>query len=231
MLDIGKAVIARLRKGGQNFEILVDCDNALKFKTGGSFEDVLVIEHVYKDSKKGLLASEHEMKKIFRTDNVNEIGKIIIKEGEVQLSGEHRDKLREEKRKKIIDFIHRNTIDSKTGLPHPPQRIEAAMEEAKVRIDEFKNAEEQVQDIVEALRVVIPIKFEVREIAVKIPAEFSGKSYSAVKQYARVIKEEWQNNGSLVLVIEIPAGIQEEFFNKLNSLTHGSVESKVLKTK
>ena len=34
-------------------------------------------------------------------------------------------------------MIHRNAVDPKTGLPHPPQRIESAMEEAKIHVDEI----------------------------------------------------------------------------------------------
>ena len=42
MIDINKAVIARLKKGGENFEVLVDCDKAIEFKSGNvELEDAL----------------------------------------------------------------------------------------------------------------------------------------------------------------------------------------------
>ncbi len=230
MIDVNKAVIARLKKGGENFEILVDCDKAIEFKSGKvELEDVLASDRIYKDAKKGERASEKEIQKLFDTEDNKEIIIQIIKRGEIQLTTEHRNKLREEKRKKIISLIHRNAVDSKTGLPHPPKRIEAAMAEAKVNIDELKSAEAQIEFVLEKLRSIIPIKFVVKEVEVRIPAKFSGSTYNIIKQYGKVLKENWGNDGSLFLSVEIPGGLQEEFFDKLNSLTHGEVETKILR--
>lgn len=232
MTQIDKAVIARLKTGGQTFEILVDCDKAIDFRAGKcSLDDALVTKDIFKDVKQGEKAPENEMKKLFQTEDKRKIAEDIIKKGEIQLTIEHRNKLREEKRKKIIEIIHRNAIDSKTGIPHPAQRIELAMDQARVHIDEFKKAEEQVQDILEKLRPIIPIRFEVWEMAIKIPAKYAAQSYRVLKSYGTMKKDEWQNDGSLVAVIEIPAGMSEEFENELNKLTKGENETKILNKK
>ena len=149
MVDVDKAVVAKLKKQGKDFEILVDCDKALEFKEGKSvlIDDVIAVDHVFKDVKKGEKASEHDLQSLFKTTDAREISKIIVKEGVIQLTREHLARAREEKRKQVITLIHRNAVDPKTGIPHPPQRIEAAMEEAKVRIDENKKAEDQSEDI------------------------------------------------------------------------------------
>lgn len=230
MVDINKAIIARLKTQGKTFEILVDCDKAIEFKEGKSIsiDDVLATRDIYKDVKKAEHASENDLKAIFKTDDTKKIAAEIIKQGEVQLTAEHKTKLREEKKKKIIDIIHRNAIDSKTGLPHPPQRIEAAMDEAKVKIQETKSAEEQVDEILDKLKPIIPIKFETKKIQVTIPSSFAGKSYSILKSYGTISNEKWQNDGSLMVVVELPAGLQEEFFSKLNSLTHGDINTKIM---
>ncbi len=232
MVDVNKAVLARLKKEGIAFEILVDCDKALEYREGKSISlyDVVATDHIFKDVKKAEKSPEADLLRIFKTKDPMKIAEIIIREGEVQLTAAHRDKLREDKKKRIINIIHRNAIDSRTGLPHPPQRIEAAMQEAKVHIDDMKRAEEQVDDIITKLRVIIPIKLETREIAVKIPPQYAGGSFHILKKY-KVLKEEWQNDGSLVAVVEIPAGIQDELFSELNKATHGEVESKIVGTK
>ena len=233
MISVDKAVIARLKKSGKSFEILVDCDKALEMKEGKSvgFDDVVATDMIFKDVKKGDKASEHELKNIFGSDDFEEVAKIIIKQGEIQLTAQHQSKIREEKRKKLINIIHRNAIDSKTGLPHPPQRIESAMEEAKVRIDENKTAEQQVEDVLKLIRAIIPIKFEIREIAIRIPAQYASQSFHVLKKFGKLLRDEWQNDGSLMAVIEIPAGIQEEFEGQLNKIAHGEMESKILRTK
>ena len=230
MVDINKAIIARLKTGKDNFEILVDCENAIKFKQGVKIDidNVLATRDIYKDSKKGMHASENELKLIFGTSDKVKIAAEIIKNGEMQLTTEYRNKLREEKKKRIIDIIHRNSINPQTNLPHPIQRIENAMSEAKVKVDEFKKSEEQVYDIIAVLKAIIPIKLEKREINVKIQAQYTQKCYHLLKEYGEV-KYNWQNDGSLFATLEIPAGIQEEFESRLNNLTHGSVELKIIK--
>jgi len=232
MTSIENSVIARLKKQGNNFEILVDLEKALAFKEGKSpLKEVLTTEDVFKDVKKGLHASETEMQDIFKTNDKKKIAEIIIQQGEIQLTAEHKNKLREEKKKKIINLIVRNAVDPKNNIPHPPQRIEAALEEAKVKIDEFKSAEKQIQDIIKQISSVLPISYEKRQIAIDIPAQFSGQSYHILKQYAKIIRDNWKSDGNLSVIIEVPAGMQNDLFDALNKLTHGHIESKILGNK
>lgn len=233
MVTVDNAIIARLKAQGQDFEILVDCSNALALREGRSVDmrDILAAMKIFSDAKKGLEASENAMKQIFGTSDVNDVAKAIIQKGEIQLTHEYRERLREEKRKQIIAVIHRNGVDPKTHLPHPPQRIENAFAEAKFHVDEFMPVQEQVQEALKKLRPILPIKFEVKEIAIKIPPDFAPKCYSTVKSFGTMLREEWQSNGYWVAVVELPGGMENDLYDKLNKICHGNVESKVLKIK
>ena len=231
MVDVNNAIIARLKKEGNSFEILVDCDKAIEFRKGNldSLNDVLATNEIFSDVKQGERASEEDIRKAFHTIDTKEIATTIIKKGEVQLTTEHKNKLRDVKRKQIASLIHRNAIDPKSGLPHPLARIENAMEEARVRVDEFKDAEEQVQDVINKLRVQIPLKIETRELEVRIPSQNAGAAYGNVKRKSKILREEWLDNGDLKLFLEIPAGVQEELENELSKMTKGNYELKILK--
>jgi len=172
------------------------------------------------------------MKKLFGTDDSLKVAEIILKEGEIQLTAEHRKKIREQKHRLVIEMIHRNAVDPKTHIPHPINRIESAMEEAKVRIDEFKRPEEQVGRIVSQLQAILPIKMEVAEISIRVfNAQNAARAYPLIKSTAHIIKDEWLNDGSWSGVVELPAGLSEDFFGKLNKLTKGEIESKIIKTR
>ena len=229
MVDVDKAVIARLRKFGQAFEILVDCDKALEFKKGVDIvlDDVLASDEIYEDVKKGRVASEDSLK-VFETTDKKEIIKVILKEGHVQLTAEHQKKYREQKRKQVVGLIHRNAVDPKTGVPHPMERIENAMDEAKVRIDDFKSAESQVKEIVSKLKVILPIKYEIRIVALVLPAQYAGKGQNIVRKYGNLAKDSWLNDGSFSCEVEIPAGMYESFEKELNDLTHGNVDMNII---
>jgi ribosome maturation protein SDO1 len=226
--------VARLKKGGQVFEVVIDPDKAVEHKEGRpvDIKDVLKSENIFMDVKKGLLAPETVMKELFETSDTLKIADVIIRDGEIQLTAEHRKKVREQKYRQIVELIHRNGVDPKTHLPHPVTRIESAMEEAKVKIDEFKRPEDQVQKIVVQLRVVLPIKMEVAEVTIRIPnGQNAARCYPLLKSNCTIVKEDWLKDGSWQGIVELPAGLTEDFFAKLNKATKGDIETKILKTR
>ena len=233
MVRLEEAVVAKLEKYGEKFEVLVDPDLALEFKKGKKLDisQILAVEKIFKDAKKGEKASEELMKKIFGTSDPLEIAKIIIRKGELRLTTEQRRRMLEAKKKKIVSIIARNSVNPQTGTPHPPKRIEKALEEAKVNIDITKSAEEQMPNILKAIRPILPIRFEKKSIAVKIPGEYAGKAYSVVKSYGEIKREEWSKQGEWMFIIDVPAGVVDEFFRELNSLTKGNYETRILEMK
>jgi len=168
------------------------------------------------------------MNAIFETNDKLEIAKIVLKQGDVELTSEYRESLRKQKLRRIIDIIHRNAVDPKTGLPHPVSRIENAIDVAKVKIDEIKSAEKQIDDVLKALRPVLPLKFEIKEIEVVIPAADAAKAYGFVRNFGDLLKENWNNDGSWTGVIRMAGGLELDFYEKLNNITHGKNEVKVL---
>ena len=231
MVTLEDSVIARLEYYGERFEILVDPDLASEFKRGKDvpLEEILAVEEIFKDVKKGDKASEESMNKAFSSTDPLEAAALILKKGQVQLTAQQRKEMLEEKRKKIIAKITREAINPQTKLPHPARRIEKAMEEAKVHIDPFKSVDEQVNIVLKAIRVKIPIRFEHVDIAVRIPGDYAGKVYSVISDFGKTKKEEWQKDGSLITVVEVPGGLQESLDRKLSELTGGQVETRVIK--
>ncbi len=225
-----KLNVARIKKSGETFEVVIDADKAIEFKKGyiTDISEVLHSEHIFDDAKKGLQASTPRVLEVFNVESVIDAAKEIIMHGEIQLTEEYRKSKREEKRRRIIELIHRNAIDPTNGFPIPVTRIENGIEEAKIKIDENKTAEDQIADVLHHLKPIMPIKFETKKIDVRIPPRYAQKAFNMVKKYGTLTKNEWKSDGSVVFVIEIPAGMQEEFFDILNKETHGSAESKIL---
>ncbi|MEK6970893.1 MAG: ribosome assembly factor SBDS [archaeon] len=231
MVKLEDAVVARYSKDGLSFEILVDPDLALKMKRGHSvsLDDLVATDTIYSDAKKGDESPESDIQRVFGTLDIREIAPIIVKEGEVHLTTAQRKELREEKRKAIIDFISRNAMNPQTGTPHPPVRIENALSELKVQFDEFRDVASQVNDILPKLRRLLPISMEKVQVAVRVPPSFASPALNVLHGYD-MKKQEWQGDGSLIAVIEIPGGMQQELFDRLNRLSHGQITTKRLDT-
>ncbi|MFH1544851.1 MAG: ribosome assembly factor SBDS [archaeon] len=229
MVKVGEAVIARYEHSGEKFEVLVDPDLAMELRKGKevNFDELLAYESVFKDANKGQESSPETMRKVFGTTELKEVIKKIITEGRVQLTTEQRKKMLEQRRKEVISLIATNAINPQTKTPHPPQRIENALEETRIQIDATKSASEQIPAILKEIKKLIPISMEKLRIAVKIPPEYAGKAEFILHKYD-LKKEEWQKDGSLVAVLELAAGVKAELFNELNNLTKGEVETKII---
>ncbi|PLJ77660.1 ribosome assembly factor SBDS [Infirmifilum sp. SLHALR2] len=227
-----KLSIARLEKGGKRFEIFVDAEKAWALKNGEKINvrEVVEGEFIYSDAKQGLKASEVDLKRVFGTSDPYAIAETIIKKGELLLTAEQRRELIESKRRQIIEFLSRNTIDPRTNTPIPPKRIELALEEAKVSIDPFKPVEVQVNDVIKALRMILPLKVARAIMAVNIPAPYVGKAHSALSKFGKILRESYSSDGSLNAELEIPAGMQSSLMELVASLTRGQGEVRLLRT-
>jgi ribosome maturation protein SDO1 len=240
-----KNVLARFSSHGKNFEIIVDAEKARLFKEEklDNISEVLVSNAVFrnirtpKSTEKVMMMesfetaeriSDKELQEVFGTTDFLKIAEHIIKEGEIQLTTDQRKELIEQKKRRIIDFIVSEGVDPKTGSPHPPLRIENAINQVKVRIDPFLGAEMQAKEIIRQISSILPISVEKKKIQLKIPIQFSGKARNTVGNLGTVLKETWGST-EWIAIIEISAGSQKKLFDQLNSITHGQVISEELK--
>ncbi len=231
MVKVEDAVIARWETGGNRFEVLVDPQAVQDLKDGKDVDlhDKLALDQVFKDAKKGDKISEEFLEKTFHTRDLAAIAKQIVQKGEVQVTTEQRHQLQAAKHKQIVQTIARNAMNPQTGAPHPPARIEAAMVEAKVHIDPFRPVDAQVQEVLAKLRPLLPIRLDVVKVRIRLPAQHYPRVIGELKGIGRLLEEQWMGDGSWTGVIEIPAGVQTELYEKLNARTRGAAETALVK--
>lgn len=229
MVSVEDAVVARFESHGERFEILVDPRVTEKLAPDGSnLSDLLAADKIFKDARKGSQASSESLQKIFNTTDFKACVLHILKKGEVQLTTEQRRELTEAMRKKVVAEIVRNAINPQTKGPHPPQRIETAMAEARVHIDPFKPVEAQVKEVIDAIKPLIPIRVERAQLAIRVSGENYGRIYNDLHGMGTIKKEEWSGSGAWIGVIEVPAGMVGDVIDRLNERTKGDVEVRKL---
>jgi len=218
--------VARIKKLGKHFEIIVDLDEALKFKKGEINFIEIESDKIFTDSKKGLVASISDLTQAFGTSDSKIISEKIIKAGEVLTTQEYRDEEKEQKFKQAIDFLSKNCIDPKTGNPHTPERIKNALEQAHINIKNIP-IENQIKEIISELSKILPLQIKTKKIKITVPALHTGKAYGIITQYKE--QENWLGNGDLEVILNIPNGMLMTFYDKLNSITHGSALTEEIK--
>jgi len=232
MISLDEAVTARLESHGQRFEVLVDPDAALAIKRGefeGDLEDVIAAEDVFENASRGDRPPEAAVEEVFGTTDPLEIIPEVIRRGEIQITAEQRREMQEQKRRQLINTIARNAVNPQMDdAPHPPERIERALEEAGFQVDPMEPVESQVDDALDKLRPVIPIRFDEITVAVQIPAEHAGSAQARIRQFGDLEEEEWQADGSWIGVVTFPAGMQNDFYDLVNERTSGEAETRIV---
>lgn len=237
MVSLDDAVVARLGRHGTTYEILVDPDGAervlgaLQAGEEPSDQDVLgimAVEDVFLNARDGDRAPQEDLEKGFASTDVATIARRVLRDGDVQLTQDQRKRMLAQKEKGILAYIARHAWNPQTRTPHPKDRIERALEEAKFQVHPLRRVEEQVAEAMKALRPLMPIAFERVKVAVRVPAEHAGAAYGHVRNMGELKGEEWQEDGALVVVLEMPAGAQGEVYERLNKLTQGAVETRLV---
>src|SRR3989338_6896759 len=221
--------IARIKKNGKNFEILVDLEEALNVKKdnpGADLSSAVLTEDIFYNFKSGEHASNQDLEEIFGTIDIMEVAEKIIREGEVVRTTESIKKEHETKYKQVVDFLSKNAV-SPEGHPYTSDRIMKSLSEANVSVKN-KSIESQINEIIDQLSKILPVKIEKKRVKLTIPSLHIGKSYGVIKEF--LIEENWLSNGDLQAVVEMPTALIFDFYDKINSATHGAVLSEELKT-
>lgn len=224
MVTVEEAIIARYEKDGKHFEILADPEMAYGLKEGRtvSLSRMLAVNTIFTDAKKGLRASMADVEKAFGTQDMEKVAEAIVRHGEVQLTTEYRRKKIDEKKKQIASFISKYAVNPQTKVPHPQERILAAMEQARMSVDPFRPAEQQVGDTMKALRQILPISLEELVLDMQISSRYAGRAYGMIKEIGSVQNATWGGDGSLSVKLLIPAGLKENVYRRLGALTEGT---------
>ena len=233
MISLDEAVTARLESHGERFEVLVDPDAALAIKRDefdGDLEEVIAAEDVFEDASAGDRPPETALEEVFDTTDPLEVIPAVIERGEIQITADQRREMQEQKHRQLVTQISRNAVNPQMDdAPHPPERIERALEEAGFQVDPMEPVENQVDEALDALRPVIPIRFDEVVMAVQVPADHAGSAQAQIRQFGDLQEEEWQSDGSWVGVLKFPAGLQNEFYDLVNEHTSGEAETRVVK--
>lgn len=224
-MDTSDAITVQF-KGDKQFEILVDPDLAKEAKMEGKDHDIqrlLFVQDVFVDAGEGERASVNELEDEFGTDQMMEAAKQIFEKGKMQLTTDQKAEIRNDKWKQLVNMIARRAQDPKTGNPHPPQRVENALEEAGFHVNWDSDTEEEFDDAIDLLRPIIPISLDEKTVAIRIPVDNAGQAYDRIQQVADVDEEEWGNE-YFTARLTLPAGVLSELMDELQDMTSGQTE-------
>ena len=229
-IDLKGKSIVRFEKHGRRFEMLVNPEPAWFFLQGEDVEidDVFEVYVIYENISRGVKATQDDIEVVFGEIPEREMAVKILREGQLQLTADQRNEILKEKRAEIVEFIHVHCINPRENTPIPKDRIDNAIIDLGVNISYKEEAKNQALEIIDLLKPIMPIRLESIKLAIKIPPSYTGSLYGYVISAGNLIQEEWLEDGSLAVLIQIPSGTQADFLEQITSRTKGKAQVKVL---
>lgn len=227
MVSVDDAFEVRLKKDGEQFEIIVDFDELKIFKKTPdaiSVYDVVADTKIFKDQKKGDVASEQLLSKVFGSKTEEEIIKIILLEGECQIPTAYLNKMRDEKKSQIINYISEQAINPQTKSKYTSSMIEGALSNIHYNIDPNKDFVFQAEEVVKLLKKELPISMNKILLLIKIPGQFCGAFYGEFRKKGTIKKEFFDDHGNLHMHFEISENRLDDVANYIKNHSNGEGE-------
>jgi len=218
-----KFQLVRYQKGKKKFEIMTKQGAVTKFKEGKlGFDNVCSTTTIFTNSKKGEQAKESDLQDVFETTNEEEVCKLILKMGTLQLTAKEREAKVQQKRQQILHHIHSNWEDPKSKLPHPMLRLENAFKASKCKVDVEGDVMKQAEDAVKKMQGELYFaKISQIQGTLTLAMKYMGVVEGMIRRFTTVNKVDY--SGSCVeYQFECSRGNLEKFQGALFKPTDGN---------
>lgn len=223
MVKVDESCILRYKKEGETIEALVDFKLLLDYihnkDSNVNIYDIYADTQLFADSKKGLVASDDVISKLFKGLDEEAILEKLAKEGEPQIPTAYLNEQREKKKEQIIEYLAAHTINPQSGGKYTTSMIKSEFDTLKISIDPNQDHIHQAEEALKQLRVKMPIKIDSKVLIMQVEAQYSGNFYGKFRTFGTIQKEFYDDNGNLHIHIEIGAGRLDEVedYIKVNS--------------
>lgn len=227
MVRVDEAFEVRYNKGKEHFEVLVDFDKLQEYrKDPQKYDtyDILADHKIYKDHKKGEIASETSLENIFGTTDESEILKTILLEGECQIPAEYLKKLKENKKELVVNYIAENATNPSTKTKYTKSMIESGLKDIKFNFDINRDHINQAEEVVKLLKKKMPISLEKSTIQLSVPPQYIGAFYGSFRKFGEITKEYYDRDGNLRMHIRVAEGVLDSALDYIKNNSNGEAE-------
>ena len=164
--------IVRLKLGKTRYEIACYKNKIQDWrdKKETDLSEVLQTNTIFKNVVKGDIASQAELKEVFPKMTEEDIVKLILEKGVVQVSEKERVNTNTNIKKYIANIIVEKTYNYETGLPFPQDVISKVLEEIEFKIVDNQDAKKQALKAIKEIKEkkIIPLDRKLMKISITI---------------------------------------------------------------
>eukprot|EP00613_Pedinella_sp_CCMP2098_P083269 CAMPEP_0171994686 /NCGR_PEP_ID=MMETSP0993-20121228/279082_1 /TAXON_ID=483369 /ORGANISM="non described non described, Strain CCMP2098" /LENGTH=311 /DNA_ID=CAMNT_0012647767 /DNA_START=42 /DNA_END=973 /DNA_ORIENTATION=- len=185
--------VVRLTRNKKRYEIACYNNKVLSWRQGVETDlgEVLQSEFVFFNVGKGEFAKAKDMKAAFGSDDPMEVAKIILEEGELQVSGKERGRESEAMFRDVATIVAEKCVNPGTGRPYTTSTILSAMkDDLHWSGNATRSPKQQALEVMKRLPAVLPLARAPMHVRVHLSSDVgSGNATRSPKQQAlEVIK-------------------------------------------
>ena len=154
---MSKSIIVKYK----GLEILCQPGTVVLYRQGKLPMSKVVItdDAIYKDTKKGNIASNNDIEKAFgELLSLKDALEIMLQKGDFQMTTKERQELIEQRRLKLLDYFQHQYVNPETNAQHPLTRLEATFKQIKAKVNYEMPFNKNCEEIRKAMIGVLPIK-------------------------------------------------------------------------
>jgi len=152
--------VVRLTRNKKRYEIACYNNKVLSWRQGVETDlgEVLQSEFVFFNVGKGEFAKAKDMKAAFGSDDPMEVAKIILEEGELQVSGKERGRESEAMFRDVATIVAEKCVNPGTGRPYTTSTILSAMkDDLHWSGNATRSPKQQALEVIKRLPAVLPL--------------------------------------------------------------------------
>lgn len=219
--------VVRMKKGKKRFEIACYQNKVQDWRSGveKDLDEVLQIHQVFLNVSKGQVAPHDLLQKSFGTSDLDKIILVILKKGEIQLSGKERSQHMAQLQKEVLNIISTKCVNPKTKKRYPPTMIEKALKELKYNMTNARNAKTKALEAIRLLveKQIIPISRAQMKLRIMVKNKKFMKGEKDVTPILGTIQSKDNIEGDLEIVCLIEPECYKELIEMIKKMD-GSVE-------
>ncbi|ETV92665.1 SBDS family rRNA metabolism protein [Aphanomyces invadans] len=200
--------IVRLKKGGCRFEVACYKNKVVNWRNRveTQLDEVLQSHDVFVNVSKGKRATADDMRKVFGTDDVDEVAKLIIDQGELQVSDGERAAFNQSLFQEIATIVVEKCVNPESNRPYPFSVIERVMKEIHYSLIPNRSAKQQALDVIGKLQDHMPITRAKMKVQVSVPAKDGKSTKKYLEQHNATVLDQKGTSDTLRLICLIDPG-------------------------
>lgn len=146
--------VVRMQTHGKRFEVAAYRNKVVNFRQGveTDLDETLQTDRVFTNVSKGQFAKTADLKKCFGTADEEEICRIILMKGQVQVSDMERSAQLESTTKEVASMVAAKCVDPHSNRPYTVSQIRDAMQRAEFCVHPTRSVKQQFLDCVKLIR-------------------------------------------------------------------------------